>query len=337
MLTKCENCEFHIHETDEFCLNCGINHPTKDIHLPKSSQVILSTLKLLSFKIFFALLLTLIILFLITEGDFSILVSLQDYILLTSLTIGFILSFVSVPLVKIWYKTNMVSQRLKNRNNLTSIKRIIDKRLSDLSNRSYQIDIVLDRIKNTDSEQLQETRKKLLSAREIVTGQYARYELQAKKIEIARVQNNVLPFLKNLHRLTEFETENGLITIENTKDKVEKIRQNLTNFYAIEFPKAIQSERDNFLGQLTETEDSCDKLREALLSKQAARALRGISPIEENINAPSSKEIAHAVETFNIQSTLTDFSESFEELENEYLRLRAENDVGKKLSTEREL
>ena len=217
---------------------------------------------------------------------------------------------------------------------LDNKEKTIKRRISELTKRSKQIDLVLDRIKQNDTPQLQETRKKLLSAREIVTGQYARYELQAKKIEIARLQNSVLPFLNNLHRLNEFETENGLMTIENTKHEVEKIRQNLTLFYAIEFPKAVQPEKENFLNQLEETEDSCDSLREALLSKQAARALRGISPIEENINAPSSKEIAHAVETFNIQSTLTDFSESFEELENEYRRLRAENDVGKNLLAE---
>lgn len=215
-------------------------------------------------------------------------------------------------------------------------EKVIKRRISDLSNRAKQIDVVLSRIKQNDTPHLQQTRKKLLTAREIVTGQYARYELQAKKIEIARLQNNVLPFLNNLHRLNEYETENGLITIENTKHEAEKIRQNLTNFYAIEFPKTVRAEKDSFLSQLDETADSCDKLREALLSKQAMRTLQGISPIEENINAPSSKEIAHAVETFNIQATLTDFSESFEELENEYRRLRAENNVSRKLLTENE-
>ncbi|MEZ5429107.1 MAG: hypothetical protein R2747_22870 [Pyrinomonadaceae bacterium] len=208
---------------------------------------------------------------------------------------------------------------------------IIEKRLSELTRRTRQIDAILEKIKQDDTPQLQDTRRKLLSAREIVTGQYARYELQAGKIEIARLQNGVLPFLENLQRLNEFETENGLITIENAKHEVEKIRRNLTNYYAIEFPKAVQSEKNGFLSQLKETEDSCDKLREAILSRQAARALRDITPIEDGIDAPNAEEVAHAVETFNIQSTLTDFSDSFEELENEYRRLRAENDVGKKL------
>ena len=138
-------------------------------------------------------------------------------------------------------------------------------------------------------------------------------------------------YLTAFHRLNEFEATNGLSAIENTKHEIEKIRHNLTNYYAIEFPKTVQSEKENFLLQIGETEDSCDKIREALLSQQATRALRGISPIEDTLKMPNSKEIAHAVETFNIQSTLTDFSESFEELENEYRRVQTESEVSQTL------
>lgn len=213
-------------------------------------------------------------------------------------------------------------------------EKIIKKRLSNLSRRGQQIDIILDKIKQNDTEHLQNVRKKLLSAREIVIGQYARYELQSKKIELTRLQNNVSPYLNSLHHLNEYEAANGLSEIENTKHEMEKIRHNLTSYHAIEFPKSVQMEKESFLSQIKETEESCDKLREALISQQATNALRGISPIEENIHAPSSKEIAHAVETFNIQTTLTDFSESFEELENEYRRVQAESDVSQNLLNE---
>jgi hypothetical protein len=326
MFSECSKCRYNLSPHEKRCPNCGRKNPASTFRK--------TTLEKWKTPSIFGFIFSIII----TSLSFLILIENppKDYpLLILVFIISFFLSTIMIYLLakdrfKIEYQQYV-------ENPLTDLDRkekIIKRRISELAKRLKQIDLVLDRIKQNDTPQLQETRKKLLLAREIVTGQYARYELQAKKIEIARLQNTVLPFLDNLHRLNEFETENGLITIENTKSEVEKIRQNLTNFYAIEFPKAVQTEKNNFLTQLAETKDSCDKLREALLSKQAAHALRGISPIGENINAQNSKEIAHAVETFNIQSTLTDFSESFEELENEYRRLRSENDVGKKLLNE---
>ena len=208
---------------------------------------------------------------------------------------------------------------------------LIEKRISELDKRSQKIDAVLDKIKETDGGNLQEVRQKLLAAREIVISQFARYELQAKKIELVRLQNDVSPYLFALHRLNEFETENGLATIEYSKQEINKIRQNLTNYIAIEFPAGTLPEKLSFLAQLRETEDSCEKLREALLSRQAARALQNISPIEENLKLPNAKEIAHAAETFSIQTNLTDFGDSFEELEREYRRLQTESEVSQSI------
>lgn len=216
-------------------------------------------------------------------------------------------------------------------NSLDRRSLLIEKRVSELNNRIKRIDQVLDKIKNNDGRNLQEVRIKLLSAREIVTGQFARYELQKRKIELVRLQNSVSPYLFSIHRLNQFETEDGLTAIEVTKTNLDKIRQNLTSYAAIEFPAQTANEKEHFLSQLAETEDSCEKLREALLSKQAARALRGIAPIEENLKLPSAKDIVHSTETFNLQTTLTDFSESFEELEREYRRVRAESEVSQKL------
>lgn len=321
MLSECSKCRYHISPHEKRCPNCGRKNPSNTFE-----KTTLEKWKTpLMFGVVFSILFTALSYMVLRENppvdNFSlVLIFLISFFLAT--TIIFMLARERFEIEYQQYFDSPLSE-------LDRKEKIIKRRIAELAKRLKHIDVVLDRITQNDTRQLQETRKKLLIAREIVTGQYARYELQAKKIELVRLQNNVLPFLNDLKQLNEFATENGFITIESTKREVEKIRQNLTLFYAIEFPKAVQPEKESFLNQLTETEDSCDKVREALLSKQATRALQGISPIEENLNAPSSKEIAHAAETFNIQTTLTDFSESFEELENEYRRLRAENDVSK--------
>lgn len=323
MLTKCLKCGYFVSHFEKICPNCGRKNQGSTFE----RTTLLKWKTPSSYGLAFSGLITFLCFILFSESLYS------NYSFL--IPIFFISFFLSTFAVYLMTKERFEKEYQHYAENplsdLDRKEKVIKRRLSDLSNRAKQIDIVLSRIKQNDTPHLQETRKKLLIAREIVTGQYARYELQSKKIEVARLQNGVLPFLNNLQRLNDFETESGLMTIESAKHEVEKIRQNLTSFYAIEFPQAVQPERDNFLSQLDETANSCDKLREALLSKQAARALQGISPVEENLHAPTSKEIAHAVETFNIQATLTDFSESFEELENEYRRLRAENNVSRKL------
>ena len=193
------------------------------------------------------------------------------------------------------------------------------------------LDSILSQISDNSSQQLKAMHPKLLLAREIVISQFARYELQKQKIELVRLQNGVSPYFFALHQLNEFETANGLVTIENTRTEINKTRQRLTNYVAVEFPKQTLQEKENFLEQLSQTDNSCEKLREALLSRQAACALHDISPLQEHLQLPNAEEIVHAAESFNIQTTLTDFSESFEELEHEYKRLRAEEEVSQKL------
>ncbi len=157
------------------------------------------------------------------------------------------------------------------RNHLKSKYYIIQSRITELNQRGMNIDKVLDKIRSTDSHNLQEVRQKLLAAREIVMSQLARYELQRKKIDLVRLQNGVSPFLFSLHRLSEIESDDGLLTIEDTQVEINKIRQNLTSYVGIEFPKQALPGKENFLAQLAESNESCEKLREALLSRQAAR------------------------------------------------------------------
>jgi len=324
MLTKCVNCGFYVRQTDEFCLNCGFLKPAENLEQKSFNYKRFAVIALPLFAITFLLMMLIDA----PHGE----VRSPLIIAYLALSISLVFAILSTELKAILDKNKKLEQRKSsNRDNLTTKNVIIEKRVSELNKRGQKIDVVLDKIKETDGENLQEVRQKLLSAREIVMSQFARYELQKQKIELVRLQNNVSPFLFSLHHLNELETENGLVTIENTQSEINRIRRNLTVYAPVEFPKRTLPEKENFLAQLDETEDSCEKLREALLSRQAARALQDISPIEENLKLPSTKEIIHAAESFNIQTTLTDFSESFEELEHEYKRLKAEEEMGQKL------
>jgi hypothetical protein len=335
MLTKCLNCGFYVRQDDDFCLDCGLKNPTKNPY--KNSKIKFYFFRMIQtdvFKLILSFFAAVAIIYPMVDIAQFYFPKFSIFILIFAIFTWALLFFTLIFLVKSFEFRAPMPRITKNKDNLKSKDKIIENRVIELNKRQQRIDTILDKIKETDGQNLQEVRHKLLSAREIVINQFARYELQKQKIELVRLQNSVAPYLFALHRLNEFETENGLAAIETTKTEVNKIRQNLTNYVAIEFPAHTLNEKENFLSQLTETENSCEKLREALLSKQAACALQGISPIEENLKLPSAKEIIHSVETFNVETVLTDFSESFEELEREYRRVRAENEVGQKLFEE---
>lgn len=317
MLTRCVNCEFYLRADDLFCLNCGLSEPTIELN---QSEIVVNDMDYLYAGIAaFTISVLAALIFSIASGLTLVLIFVLSFI-------GFMIPIRSYSKGK---SRKQISARF-NKYGFNEKERIVQKRLSELGKRGQNIDAVLEKIKETDSRNLQDVRIKLLAAREIVTSQFARYELQAEKIELVRLQNGVSPYLFGWHRLNEYETENGLATIENTQQQINKIRQNITSYAAIEFPEKTLPEKRNFLSQLAETEKSCEKLREALLSRQAARALQEISPIEESLKLPDERESIHAAETFNIQTTLTDFSESFDELEREYKRLKAEEEIGRK-------
>lgn len=312
MSTKCVNCGFYITNFEKVCPNCGLRNPTNTFRRTTLKFLLTS----LSFSFLFSAIITLFaVIFL--RGQ-----SVPSIFLVTFV----VLSFIIYVFIKEKYTIKPQFYKSPFLSELDKKEKIINGRAVELAERGKKIDAVLDKIKDTDSNQLQDVRAKLLSAREIVISQFARYELQKQKIELVRLQNGVSRYLAGLHRLNDLETENGLLAIETARREIERIGQNLTRYDAIEFSERVLPEKENFLSQLSETVDSCDRLREAILSRQAVKALQGISPIEENLKLPASKDLAHAAETFNIETTLTDFSESFEELEREYKRLRAESD-----------
>ena len=236
-----------------------------------------------------------------------------------------------------WRREREIARRtFIDSESLRGRKILISERMFELNQRGQRIDTILGKIPQNNSPQMQQVRARLISAREVLASQFARYELQKQKIELVRVQNALVPYLFGLHRVSESETEDGLTAIEQTEREIRHIRQNLTRYDAIDFPKRTLPAKENFLAQLAETGTSCEKLRESLLAKQAMHALQGIQPLEESLSLPGTTDLAHAAETFNIQTTLTDFSESFDELEREYKRLKAEDElaVGKLLGGE---
>ncbi len=323
MLLKCFKCVFNVRISDEFCLNCGLKKPSeKVIHLNLFSQKPLLLLQISIFCLVFALIINAL------TPVFNDDNSRNLFILFWTLVFGFVfgISFHYLIISKL-NKINIGNRFLFNKENLIDRNKIISKRMTELSLRINKITTVSDRIGISTSQNLQGVQQKLVYAKATLGNQFLRYKLQQSKIEFIRMQNNIFPYLERIQILDEFQTENGLVTTQETIKKLNSIQQELNR----EFPPEMKSEKEYFLQQLMETTKSCQILCEVLLSKQAFRALQEVRPTENTNLISNSEEISHAAETFNIQTILTDFSESFEKLESEYQRILDESEVSQNL------
>jgi Skp family chaperone for outer membrane proteins len=324
MLSKCLKCDFNVRNSDEFCLNCGLKDPAKDtFRLGLFSQK-----RLLFSSIFIFFLISSLVVNALTPAfdgftAFRILfVSLWSVVVGSFLGLAF--NYIVVAELNSQY---LVNRFLYNKNNLIDRNKTISKRMTELQSRLAKLENVINRIGIAKTQNLQSVQQKLVSARKILSNHFLRYKLQQQRIELIRSQNKISPYVENVERLNEFETENGIVTAGHTIEKVTSIEQEL----ARDFPAQIEAEKQHFIEQLKQTENVCEKLREVLLSKQAMRALKDISPLDDLNLLPQTVDLSHASETFSIQATLTDFSDSFEQLESEYRRIIDESEVSQKL------
>ena len=187
-------------------------------------------------------------------------------------------------------------------------------RIHELNEKYREIERLLAQSDNVQNAEINE---------KLETAQIARYELHNLKINLVHLQNGLLPVL--YEKKVSEKSDEFLDKVNKSLFEIKDMRQSLTDDYAIEFTENVLPEKENFLAQLDETKASCEKLRESLLNRQAAHTLQSISRIKDNLKLSSADDLHHTLETFNIQTAITDFSESFEELEREYKRLKAEN------------
>jgi hypothetical protein len=317
MLSKCVQCSFYIRRNEEFCPNCGSVDSFDDLSLWKKHYF---TFLLIGFS---TAILTLVISFTTHR--------LQDEIIpIILLSFGISVFFGVIYEFNREFRKDDENRRRFFNKSLKHKAKTIDKRIEELINRKNKISSVLYQIGTEPSTTLLPVREKLLSAHEILENQSARYSLKQENIKLVRLQNKILPYLLYLDRLDETITKEGIFNSDNTMREIGKLRESLSN----NFPRKVEAERVEFLKNLDETSQSCEKLWEALLSKQALFALKDVQPTNEIGQILHAEELAHATETFNLQAKLTDFSESFDELEAEYKRLTADDEITQKFLTE---
>lgn len=320
MLAKCQNCGFWINSEEAYCLNCGIREPLQDHRaISDTARLFDRIIRSPFISLLFSFGITFILFYLIAGlSDRS--VQYQTYIQFAALVIWLAAASALFLFLRRLQAIKRRKDPDKTGENLTSRSRLIERRISELEERSRNIDKVLKRISDNDPEHLRDARTKLISAREIVEIQISRYKVQESRIALVRLQNGIQPYIYGLETLNEFQAERGLSAIDSAGTEMRRIEDSLNNEGG-----PGPAEDAALKTQIAQTRESCEKLRLGLLGRQATNAIKKLGTAAGALPDRLDTESEHLVETFNLQASLTDFSESFDELEQEYLRLRAED------------
>ncbi len=342
MIERCQKCNFYFTEDENHCINCGelSNHTRKY----KEADDLFPSL------------------FVILGGFlFVVPVVSLDLIFNTNLAFSIVLSLIPSIAVPIFLYKKFAEKLKKIRPALIipttfiETEKICKERLNELAERNSRVSSVISSIEKRESSSLLPIREKLLTSKELIQNQRINYIIHLRKIELLRLQNSTVPFssaliqhsdreLEETLKITDiilkrikeisFEMENSLFSEQSKNQLILNSNRNTGETDELKLNNSSMSKKKEFLSQITETEKSCETLREMIISRQATRALQTISPIEEMNKLQNSERLDREMEILNIHLKLTDFSDSFKELEHEYQRVLAENEVSQKLLEE---
>lgn len=137
----------------------------------------------------------------------------------------------------------------------------------------------------------------------------ARYNLLNNKIDFARAQNKLLPFLEpqNASQNKESSTEK----LDEIRSELEFMKLALTDEYSGRTSENLQNEKRDLLVQVDETENLC----EALTKRRS-----NVHPFEDDSEKLSSDDLARRIKNLDVQTMLVNFANSFTESEREYER-----------------
>lgn len=159
--------------------------------------------------------------------------------------------------------------------------------------------------------------------------QRARYSAKYVEIDTVRLQNRLAPLIYETETFSYDQIDVHLRTIEETQKDGIRLRKQLDEQRQV---LGTVPDIEELAQRSSEIQESMGKLRDAFVSQQAVLALKGITPLDDAL-IPVSPPLTSLRETevFNSQVAITDFSASFDELESQYARVQAEEDVAQKV------
>lgn len=223
----------------------------------------------------------------------------------------------------------LANRRVPSPESLIYKANVITRRTTELREREQQVKNVLNRVSQNAGPEWEQVRSMLDATHQSLERQIARYSVKSSEIEVVRLQNRVAPLVYSIDTLSYAEIDNQLEVIRVCQRQLDSIRGDLQKQQEM---LGDASELAELLQRVKGFERSIKTLQDAFVGQQAVLALKGLSPLEDAVASISAPVLAlRKSEIFNIQVAITDFSSSFRELESEYARIQAEEDVSLKI------
>ena len=322
----CRECGFWVTAKDTYCPNCGVITPRWTIPSAKiqcSKQVIL---------IGGAGYLVLKIAFRLWRSSGAGLIGTVFGSLIGGVFVGVLFS-AAVGIGKFVLqslKHQKYSQSLQRRSqkSLTASERAINQRFDEMRTRERQIQETLQDIARTatPSQQIIETFQRSLTALHI---QRERYMVKLWEINLIRWYNVLKPLTESVKKMT-YDVCNARVKNLDTI-----IAQGADMLRQWKDGSKLNQAQQRCIARLKKALDTCEQIRQDLLSQKAALAVQGLSPLDEQFqSAPSVLTSLEDLDAFNELPDLGEFTSGFTALETEYFRLKGEEEVYREFEQE---
>lgn len=317
----CRECGFWVKVEDTYCPNCGIITPLWKIplvhwHIPKKSILFGGGLYLCAK-----------VLLMVWQqpggGLISNLLSLIRGSVFTGLFFG---AFVSTAGF-LWntVKQQRYTQSLQrfSASNLKASEHAIDQRLDEIRIRESRIQETLQDIGQTPAaDQAQKSVEALKSSLTALQIQRNRYTAKSWEIKLLRWYNTLKPLTAETKKLT-YDTCTARIgrlseTIKNGAEMLQSWKNKT----------GLTRTQQQCIIRLRKLLNACDQIHHDLLSYKAALAVQGVSPLDEHVQSePAILTSLEELDVFSILPDIGEFTAGVKALDNEYFRLKGEEEV----------
>lgn len=319
--SPCRECGFWVMVKDTYCPNCGIitprwKIPSVNLQISKNPMIVGGGMYFMV-KSILAL----------WQGSGTGLISSLWGILIGSVFFGFFFGLVTSAVRFLLHsvKQQRVTESLQRRSpsSLQGSENAIKQRLDEMHTREKQIRETLQEIVQTTSkrpsQKILETFKSSLTALQI---QRDRYTVKLWEIMLIRWYNPLKPLTDDLTKLT-YETCDARV-----KGITELITSGTELLQTWKDSPNLTRDQQQCIIRLRKALNTCEQVRQDLLSHKAALAVQGLSPLDEQVqSAPAVITSLEDLDVFNILPDIGEFTSGLKALDAEYFRLKGEEEI----------
>jgi hypothetical protein len=317
----CRECGFWVKVKDTYCPDCGVITPLWKI---PSTSFDISKNSMIAGGVMYFLIKSILTLWQTSAG--GLLNSLWGILIgsvFFGLLFGLLMSAVKFLLQITKQQRLTESLQRRSKSNLQASENAIAQRFDEMSTREEQIQATLQEILHTKpTKQTQKILATLKSSLRALQIQRDRYTVKLWEIMLIRWYNTLQPLTENVERFTYD------ICDARVKGMTEAIKRGTEMLQRWGNTPTLTQAQQQCISRLHKAVETCEQCRQDLLSRKAALAVQGLSPLDEQYQStPTVIRSLEDLDAFSILPDIGEFTSGLKALDTEYFRLKGEEEV----------